>query len=158
MEIKETLFGDINDEVNSLMSDLSDEVTRELSSNISSVNYIKGFAVAKQMSFSEPINMASDDLDLPGDMGVYLIFCQNTLFYVGYGIISSRVGKFKRSIKGNDSEGHNGANKAKKENSNILDYYVSYIRVPNEFLARKLETYYIEMYSPKFAETSQAGK
>ena len=158
MEIKDSLFGGINDEINDVIVETSEEVSKELTNNISSINYIKGFASAKQMSFSEPVCLANDDLNLPGDMGVYLIFCKNELFYVGYGMISSRVLKFKRALKSNEDGSHNGAVKSKKENSNILDYYVSYIKISNEFLARKLETHCIEMYSPKFAETSQAGK
>jgi hypothetical protein len=157
MVIDNSIFFDIDQETNSIISEIADESIRELNNLISSVNYIKGFSDAGNMKFSKPISMADDYLGIPEEMGVYLIFCNEALFYVGYGKLASRVSKFKRTIKSNDT-GHHGAVKARNENSNVLDYTVSYIRIPNEHLAKKLEIYYIETYSPKFSETSQAGK
>lgn len=143
-------------ELNNAIIELSDELLKSIQLQIASINYIKDHAKSKVFNFSDRQRLGNDKLRLPKEMGVYLIFHGTKLGYVGYGNIASRVSKFKKGLTDSKSK-HNGAIKARKIDANPLNYEVSAVVITDPELAAKVETYYIEYYSPLYATTVMAG-
>ena len=144
-------------ELNSAIIELSDDLLKSIQLQIASINYIKDHAQSNVFKFSERQCLGNDNLRLPKEMGVYLIFHGNKLGYVGYGNIASRVSRFKKGLTDAKSK-HHGAIKARKIDSNVLNYEVSAVAISDPALAANVETYYIEYYSPLYSTAEMAGK
>lgn len=152
------IFDSIQEELNASIIELSDDLIKSFKLQEASINHIKDHAKSNRFKFSDRQCLGNTMLRLPQEVGVYLIFHGDSLAYVGYGRIASRINSFKQTLTNSKKTGHRGALKARKVDSNVLNYEVSCTVVPDEVLAAKIETHFITDYSPMYCDPSQAGK